>query len=224
MRSRRKALLLIALLVLLVNLPLAHSTWTRSRVERSGTDVTASVTDTREVTSDDETGYLVEFRLPADIDPEQTLWTARIDAPTHDQAVETGQLDVRVLPDQPSAYVVEGQVSGRIGLWITLAADLFLLVMGFLLLRSRGRSAPTLELVATEDLVRCKPGSTLERIDALTLRRGGRGARDRRRPRRARPRRPARAGAPRRARQPGRPPAAGACHRPHGGVSGVSGG
>lgn len=168
MRSRRKALLLLALLVLLVNLPLAHSTWTRSRVERSGTDVTASVTDTREVSSDDETGYLVEFRLPADVDPEQTLWTARIDAPTHELAVETGQLEVRVLPDQPSAYVVEGQVSGRIGLWITLVADLFLLVMGFLLLRFRGRTAPTLELVATEDLVRCRPGSALERIDGMT--------------------------------------------------------
>lgn len=168
MRSRRKALLLLALLVVLVNLPLAHSTWTRSRVERSGTDVTATVTDTREVTSDDETGYLVEFHLPTDIDPEQTLWTARIDAPTHDRAVATGQLDVRVLPDQPSAYVVEGQVSGRIGLWITLVADLFLLVMGFLLLRFRGRTAPSLELVATEDLVRCQPGSTLERIDGLT--------------------------------------------------------
>lgn len=167
-RSRRKALLLLALLVLLVNLPLAHSTWTRSRVERSGVDVTATVTDTREMTSGDETGYLVEFRLPADIDPEQGLWTARIDAPTHAQAVETEQLAVRVLADQPSAYVVEGQVSGRIGLWITLVADLCLLLIGLLLVRFRGRSVAFLELVATEDLVRCRPGAALERIDGLT--------------------------------------------------------
>ncbi|GEP39321.1 hypothetical protein NPS01_29840 [Nocardioides psychrotolerans] len=168
MRSRRQALLLLALLFVLVNLPLAHSTWTKSRVERSGVDVTAVVTDTREVTSDDETGYLVEFRFPTDVDPAQTLWTARIDAPTHDEAVETEQLAVRVLPDQPSAYVVQGQVSGRIGLWITVAADLFLLVMALLLARFRGRTAPALALVATEDLVRCKPGATLERLDGLT--------------------------------------------------------
>ena len=164
MRSRRKALLLLLLLVVMVNLPLAHSTWTTSRVERSGVDVTATVTDTRAVTSGDETGYLVEFRLPPDVDPDQDLWTARIDRTAHDEAIATEQIGVRVLSDQPSAYVVQGQVSGRVGLWITLGANLFLLVMGVLLLRHRGRGAPALELVATQDLVRCRPASTLERL------------------------------------------------------------
>lgn len=159
---------MLVLLLGLVNLPLAHSTWTTSRVERSGVDVTATVTDTRAMSSGDETGYLVEFVLPEDVDPAQERWTARVDDATHEQALETQELAVRVLPDQPSAYVVEGQVANRVGLWITLAADLFLLLMGFLLLRFRGRGATSLELVATEDLVRCKPGSVLERLDGLT--------------------------------------------------------
>ncbi len=167
MRSRRKALLLLVLLVVVVNLPLVHSTLTKKRVERDGVDVTATVTDTRAVTSGDDTGYLVEFVLPRDIDPDQQLWTARIDGATHDEAVGTEQLAVRVLADQPSAYVVQGQVTGRLGLWITLAADLFLLLMALLLARYRGR-APSLELVATEDLVRCRPGTTLERLDGLS--------------------------------------------------------
>ena len=168
MRSRRKALLLLALVFVVVNLPLVHSTWTRSRVERSGIDVVATVTGTRAVTSGEETGYLVEFRLPEDIDPDQQPWTARIDAATHEQAVETEQIAVRVLRDQPSAYVVQGQVTGRLGLWITLGANLLLVVMALLLARFRGAMAPTLELVATEDLVRCKPGPVLERLDGLT--------------------------------------------------------
>lgn len=166
MRSRPAFLVL--LLVVLVNLPLVHSTWTRSQVARDGVDVVATVTDTRRVESGDEVGYLVEVQFPAEVDPEQLLWTAQVDEASYDEAVATERLGARVLPDDPAAYRVDGQVTSRVGLVVTLLADVLLLLVGLLLWRFRSRGAPALELVATEDLVRCRPGSLLERLEGLT--------------------------------------------------------
>src|SRR3712207_8352162 len=48
----------------------------------------------------------------------------RVDEETYDRAVSTGQIEVRVLPDDVSIYNVEGEVRSRLGLVITLLADL----------------------------------------------------------------------------------------------------
>jgi len=59
-------------------------------------------------------------------------------------------------------------VRSRLGLVITLLADLFLLAMLVLMLRFRSALRVELVLRATEDLERCPPGARLDRIAGLT--------------------------------------------------------
>ncbi|MDO9497000.1 MAG: hypothetical protein Q7J48_14940 [Nocardioides sp.] len=164
MNRRAKALLLIVLVAVVVNLPMVHSTWTAWRVDRVGVDVVATVTDTSEVSDE---AYLVEFRMPRDADPDERLWTAQVDEATYDDAVATEQVGVRVLPDQPSAYRVDGEVTSRLGLVITVFVDLLMLLAAVLVWRygGRGLGRPEVVLLATEEVQRCRPGSVLERQD-----------------------------------------------------------
>lgn len=163
-RNRRVSqVLLVLLFAAMINLPLAHSTITRWRVEHSGEDVTAIVTDHQVRDSEN----LLEFTFPKDVDPDQTKWTAEVDHLSYDYAVADGTIVVRVLPGHPSSYRAEGQVTGYVGLVLTLFADVALLICAWLLLRYRGRLRPELRLVAVEDVVRCPPGAVLDRIDGV---------------------------------------------------------
>lgn len=164
-RPRPKAVLLVLLLVTMINLPIVHSTWTRWKVERSGTDVTAPVVGHDVLGSTGDPEYYVSFRLSREIDPDQHAWPVQLDKASYDEAVASRSLDVRVLPDQPSAYTVDGQVTSRLGLVITLLADLALLVMVALAWRFRGSLRPQLRVVATGDVERCKPGSALDKLE-----------------------------------------------------------
>ena len=164
-RPRPKAVLLVLLLVTMINLPIVHSTWTRWKVERSGTDVTAPVVGHDVLGSADDPEYYVSFRLSREIDPDQHAWPVQLDKASYDEAVASRSLDVRVLPDQPSAYTVDGQVTGRLGLVITLLADLALLVMVALAWRVRGSLRPQLRAVATGDVERCMPGSARDKLE-----------------------------------------------------------
>ena len=116
-------MLLVGLLVLLVNLPLLHSTWVDRRVQGSGIDVTATVVDDRVVAGQE---YWVSFTFPEDVDPDQKAWDAQVDEEAYDDAVASGQIRVRVLDGDPSAYRAEGAVQSRVPLVITLVADLIL--------------------------------------------------------------------------------------------------
>lgn len=156
-------MLLVGLLVLLVNLPLLHSTWVDRRVQGSGIDVTATVVDDRVVAGQE---YWVSFTFPEDVDPDQKAWDAQVDEEAYDDAVASGQIRVRVLDGDPSAYRAEGAVQSRVPLVITLVADLILLVVLLLLFRygGRGRVRAPLQALALGDVERCAPGSLLERI------------------------------------------------------------
>jgi hypothetical protein len=155
------SLALVAFIAFLVNFPLLHSTYLRWQVERSGVDVVAEVTETREVGGD----RLVVFTVPREGQREPFEGAvAEVNASTYDQARRTGELDVRVLPDDGGAFTVEGQVTSRLGLVVTVLADLFLVAMVVLMLRFRSALRVELVLRATEDLERCPPGSRLDRI------------------------------------------------------------
>ena len=78
-RRRVKNVAVLAFVVVLVNLPLALSTWTNSRVESAGTDVTATVTAARNLGTEDEPRWWVSYRFPEDVDPEQGTWAAEVD-------------------------------------------------------------------------------------------------------------------------------------------------
>jgi hypothetical protein len=160
MNRRFKATLLIVLVAVLVNLPLAHSTWTAWRVDRSGVDVVGTVTDTSR-TGD---AFFVEFRMPAGSDPDQRLWSAQVDEATYDEALAGERVEVRVLPGEPAAYRVEGAVTSRIWLVIAVLVDLLLVLAAVLVWRPGSRGRAELVLRATEGVRRCRPGAVLERL------------------------------------------------------------
>lgn len=165
--SRRPAVLLLGVVVLaLVNLPLLHSAWQTRQVERSGVEVQAEVVD------DTVEGgrSFVAFALPEEIEGERLAegergWTVEVTDEARRTAVADGELTVRVLPDNPSAYSVEGQVRGAGALVVTLVVDVVLLLVALLLWRFRRRVRPQLVLVANGDVERCPPGAVLERVE-----------------------------------------------------------
>lgn len=161
---KRLSVALVVFIAFLVNFPLLHSTYLRWQVERSGVDVVAEVTETREVGGD----LLVVFTVPGDERREPFVdAVAEVDAATYDEARRTRELDVRVLPDGGGVFTVEGQVTSRLGLVVTVLADLFLFAMVVLMLRFRSALRVELVLRATEDLERCPPGSRLDRLSGL---------------------------------------------------------
>jgi hypothetical protein len=163
-RTRTRYLFVVLLAAVLVNLPLLHATWTGLRVDRSGTDVTATVTDHRTVGGQ----HLLTFRFPDDIDPDGRTWTADVDAATYDLAVGTGEIGVRVVEDDPAAYEADGQVGSSAIVVVTLVADGVLVLVVLLLWRYGGRRRPQLRAVAVGDVERCPPGVALDRIEGET--------------------------------------------------------
>ena len=172
--QRKRRILLVLLMVAFINLPVLHGAWTRAKVDRSGTDVTATVVDERVTEHDGGDRYWLAFTFPEEVDPEQEVWPAEVEGDVYDEAVATGQVEVRVLEDQPAAYEAEGQVRHSFGLVATLLADLVLLAVVVLFWRfgRRGRPLP-LRLAAIGDVERCPPGGVLEQIEGtLYLARG----------------------------------------------------
>ena len=155
---------LIAFVAMVINFPLAHSTYLRWQLDRSGVDVVAEVTEARK--AGDE--FLVQFTVPADgRRPAFKGAVARVDEDTFEVARDTRTIDVRVLPDNGGVFEAEGQVPSRVGLLITGLADLFLVAIVVLMVRFRSVMRVELVLRATEDLERCPPGSRLDRIEGL---------------------------------------------------------
>lgn len=151
MRISRSSWALIAVMVVLVNMPLVQSTWTRADVERNGVDVVAEVTETRNLGTAAEPSWWLAYRLPEALDKEQLSWPVEVDASTYDEVAEAGTVPVRVLEGKPEAAIVEGQVRHWAGLYITLVIDALLLALVLLLWR-RGRSRAVRETDDDEGL------------------------------------------------------------------------
>jgi hypothetical protein len=141
-RRRAKNVAVLAFVVVLVNLPLVLSTWTNSRVESAGTDVTATVTAARNLGTEGEPRWWLSYRFPEDVDPEQGTWAAEVDRGTWAAAERSGVITVRVLEGEPSRHTASGEVRSYAGLWTTLVADAVLLLFILLLWRRRGRGTP----------------------------------------------------------------------------------
>jgi hypothetical protein len=165
MKRRTRYVLVLVLAAMLVNLPLLHSTWTDQRVERSGIDVSATVVDHRTVGGQ----HLLSFTFPESVDPDQQTWQADVDGATYDDAVASGDLEVRVLADDPAAYRADGQVASNSLLVITLLADVVLVLAVLMLWRLGGRRRPQLRAIAVEDVERCAPGTALDRLEGETF-------------------------------------------------------
>jgi len=132
-----RALLALVVVAVLVNLPVVHQAWQRWQLDRQGVDVAAEVTDSDVLREDDDPVYVVRFRLPESVDPEQRTWPADVSRAAYDRAKEAGTIGVRVLPDHPSAQRVEGQHAGVVGFVIVGVVDLLVLLLGLLVWRHR---------------------------------------------------------------------------------------
>ena len=171
MRTSRSSRVLIGVVIALVNLPLVHSTWTRSSVERSGVEVAAVVTEARNLGSAETPSWWLSYRLPTAVDPEQAIWSAEVDAAAYEKAEAAGTVPVRVIEGKPATAIVEGEVRSSAGLIGTLAADAVLLVMLLLLWRFRGRGRREVETVeALEDVTLARPGASWEDFGDGTVR------------------------------------------------------
>lgn len=161
MNGRLKNVLLVGLVVVMINLPFVHSSWQNHRIATDGVDVTAAVTDHDHHGSD----HYVTFRVAESGDQPAFGGTVTVSESTYDAAVDSEQLQVRVLPGSTTVWRVEGESRSGIGLVITLMADLFLLILLLLLLRFGSRLHSDLVLVATEDLERCPPGPVFDQVE-----------------------------------------------------------
>ena len=164
-RPRPKAVLLVALLVVMINLPWAHSTFQRWELGRRGTDLTAPLADSRMIGSGADADYYVSFSYPKRIDPQHGTWFAQVDREAYDAALSRHRVEVRVLPGHPSIYTVQGQVRSHGGVVITLALDLLLVLLIWLFWRFRSRLRPRLHAVAVEDVAPAEPGGLLDRLE-----------------------------------------------------------
>jgi hypothetical protein len=135
---RRRTALLVALLVLLVNLPLLVSLTTAWRVERRGVYVVADVAGTTVDGAGPGASFLVFYRLPEELDPGRPTHSARVTRQAYDDAAASKTIGVRLLESRPGAARVDGQIRGRAGLWSTLVADALLLML-LLVVGRRGR-------------------------------------------------------------------------------------
>lgn len=166
MSRKVNRILLVLVMVLLINLPIVHSTWVHWRVEHSGRNVSAHVVSAVELPPRSDPGYFVGFTFPREVDPAQRQWTAEVDPATYQRAKQTLSIEVRVLPGHPSEYAAEGQVVRHLGQITTALADVFLVVMLLLIWRYGDRfRRPPLKMVAVEGVQRCPPGSALDRIE-----------------------------------------------------------
>ena len=158
-----KNVLLVALVVVMVNLPFVHSTWQDHRLDQDGHDISARVTG-HEERGDQRT---VAFEVKDVDDYDDIRGSVSVDRATYDHAVAWGRVQVRVLPGSSMVWRVDGETTSNLGLVVTVVADVFLLIMVLLLLRFGSRLRQEMVLVASEDLERCPPGSVLDQVDGL---------------------------------------------------------
>ena len=131
----RRLVLLLA--VFLVNLPAVHQAWTDHQIASDGTDVEAVVLEARTING----RHLVDYRLPEDVDPAGTKFSASVDEPSYELARDTDRLAVRVIPGRPGANRPDGEVSSPVLVVAAVGADVILLVIGALWLHRRRRGA-----------------------------------------------------------------------------------
>lgn len=156
MASRRGVWLFAFVFVaLLINLPVAHTAWTRHRLAENGINTSVEVIDAEGVPDDDPEVFFVTYKFSEDIDPEQNEFSTEVDEETFTYAETSDQLQVRYLEGKPGAHVVEGQVTRRFQLVLVALGDLALLAF-FILYLKFGRRDNVIRLLATSDIERSR--------------------------------------------------------------------
>jgi hypothetical protein len=150
--ARGRRLLFVAAIVVALALPLVASLVTRARIDSSGTDVEATVVDT----SRRGDGYLVAFRFPKDVDPDQDAYSASVSRASYERAVDSGTITVRVLDGRPEAHRAEGEIRS-VTQYVVMGAGILLVMMVGWWWASRGRQRPTVRIRADAPLEAAGP-------------------------------------------------------------------
>ena len=159
-RARKILVVVIALLV--INLPYVVYQYRIHRVSSDGVQVTATVVSADQAGDD----VVLVLRFPASVDPDQRVRSARVNATAGAAAVQSGEVDVRVLEGHPSVFELEGQKRSHGSTIITLGADVLVLIMILLMWRLGGRlRRPALVAVALGDVEGGEEGSLLDKQD-----------------------------------------------------------
>jgi hypothetical protein len=157
-RTRRILLVVVALLV--INVPYALHRWRIHQVGSEGIPVTATVVSADRAGDD----VVLGLRFPAAVDPDQKVWSARVDGAAGAAAEQSGQVDVKVLEGHPSVFELEGQQRGHAATILTLGANAVLLMVVLLSWRLGGRlRRPSLVAVALGDAETGDDGSLLDK-------------------------------------------------------------
>lgn len=161
MTRTHRRILLILVAVLVINLPVVFTIWTRHQLDTKGVEVTATVVkaDLR------DNRRWVEFVFDKSIDPEQHPWQAEVVPSAFEAARETRTIEVVVLEGRPSAHRAVGEIEHGIGFVAPVIANVLLLAVVALWLKL-GRRRPRVVLRAVADVETCdEPGALLERIE-----------------------------------------------------------
>jgi hypothetical protein len=150
--ARTRRLVFVVVMLVVLTFPLVTSLVSRAQIERSGVDVTATVLQTTR----NGDAYLVAFRLPEEIDPDQDVYSAEVDRATYEKAADTKEIGVRVLEDRPGAHRVEGEIRSRAPYVMVAVADAIVLVVGLWWVR-HGRRRPTVRIRANSPLEPADP-------------------------------------------------------------------
>jgi hypothetical protein len=148
----------VVVVLAIVNVPYLVHEWQLHRLHTEGVQVSATVVTASR--SGDQ--VVLGFKLPAATDPDQHLQYATVDAAEGEAAHTAGQVDVRVLPGHPLVNEVPGEQKGHGATYLTIAADLALVLVFFIAWRF-GRRRPALEAVALGDLESGEEGSLLDK-------------------------------------------------------------
>jgi hypothetical protein len=154
----RIAVVVIALLI--INVPFLIHVYEERQVTSNGVRVTATVLRVTPSGSD----AIIDFRLPHSIDSSGKVRSAKVHGAEGDRASSTRSIGVRVLKGNPSVFHVDGEVSSRGPLILTLVADVVVVFLILFAWGLRGRiRRPPLEAVALDDVHTGDEGSLLDK-------------------------------------------------------------
>src|SRR5262249_21467236 len=155
-----RRILLVAIALLVINVPFLVHEWQLHRAATDGIKVQATVLGLSHAGDD----AIVSFRLPTSVDPSKDVRTAKIDGATAAASAQTREIGVKVLKGHPSVYQVDGQIRGVGALAVTVTADVLILFLIALSFRLGGRiRRPTLVARALGDVREGDAGFLLDK-------------------------------------------------------------
>ena len=113
-------------MLFVLTFPLVNTLLTRSRVDRDGVDVSAAVAKA----VDDDGRYLVAFRLPEDVDPEQVAYSAVVSGRRTTRPAPPSRSACGCSKDDPRHHHVEGEIYSKSPWVFAGVADAIVLLVG----------------------------------------------------------------------------------------------